>query len=218
MPAQRNDAVRRLQAKHAAVVRGIADRRADVAARFHTGQPGRQRRRRATRRSARRHRRVPGIVRRTIDGIVALPVGEQDRHVGLAEEIDAGLLQALDGKRARLCDVVLVLGKAPGRRRTRYLVALLDRHRHAVQRTPDLTAGQRRIGIPRALASALGIHPDHGIELGIVLLDAREKVLQHLDGRRLLRADELGKFDGRLEVQVVHAWLRGEVILRFVLE
>ena len=63
----RHDAPGRLVAEHAAVVRGIADRRADVAARLDAGQAGGQRRGRAARRAARRAREVPRIVGRAVD-------------------------------------------------------------------------------------------------------------------------------------------------------
>jgi hypothetical protein len=55
---------------------------------------------------------VPGIVGRAVDRIVALPIGEHQRHIGLAKQNGASLLQTLRGQGARLGHVVGKLGIA----------------------------------------------------------------------------------------------------------
>src|SRR5262249_28667926 len=88
----------------------------------------------STRRAARRPGYVPGIVGRTVDRIVALPIGEHQRHISLAKQNGASFLQTLRSEGARLGHVVGKLGIAPGRRRAGDVIALLDGHRHAVER------------------------------------------------------------------------------------
>src|SRR5438477_408276 len=172
----RHDAPRRLVAVDAAEVRRVADGRADVAARLQRGEPGRERRRRAAGRPARRARDVPGIVRRAVDRVEALPVGEEERHVGLAEEHGAGAEQAIDNDRVPRRDVGLVGRHAPRRRQARDVVRLLDRHGHAVQRPPGGTPGQRAIGRAGPRPRAREVADDHGVQRVVVFLDARVAV------------------------------------------
>ena len=82
-------------AKDAAIVRRVADRGTDVAAGLDPGQACGQRRRRAAGRAAWCARKVPGVVGGAVDLVVALPVGEHERHVGLAKQDDTGVEHAL---------------------------------------------------------------------------------------------------------------------------
>ena len=160
----RHDAPGRLVAVDAAEVRRVADRRADVAARLERGQPGRQRRGRAARGSAGRARHVPRVVGRAVDRVEALPVAEVERHVRLAEQHGAGAEQPVDDDRVLGRDVLGVGRHAPGGGQARHVVGLLDRHRHAVQRPPRLTLGQRAVGRTGARPRAVEVADDDRVE------------------------------------------------------
>ena len=188
----------------AAEVRRIADGRADVAAGFQRGEPGRQRGGRAARGAARRPRQVPRVVGRAVDGVEALPVGEVERHVRLAEEHDAGPEQAVDGQRVPGRDVVVEGRHAPRRGQAGDVVRLLDGHGHAVQRAPHLAAGQRAVGGARPRARALEIPDDDRVQRAIVALDARQVEVEQLETAELLAADVGGEPPGRAERNVEH--------------
>ena len=111
LAARRHDAVGRLVAEDAAVVRGVPDRRADVAPRLDARQAGGERRGRAAGGAARRAPEIPGIVGGAVHRVVALPVGEHERHIALAEEHHARAEQAVHGERIARRPIVLELGR-----------------------------------------------------------------------------------------------------------
>ena len=86
----RAQAVRRLVRVDAADMRRHTQRAADVRAERQRAEAGRERRRRTARRAARRAVEVPRIVGDAVDRVVALPVAQHQRHVGLAEDHGAG--------------------------------------------------------------------------------------------------------------------------------
>jgi hypothetical protein len=131
-------------AEHAAVVRGIADRAADVAADLEARETCGQRSCGAARGSARRARAIPRIVGHAVDVVIGLKIQQTERHVGLAEEHRAGRLDALDDQIVALSDVAQC-AIAPGGGQASHIERLLDRHRHAVQRTARQPAGERFI-------------------------------------------------------------------------
>ena len=88
--------------------------------------------------------RGPTDSRRAVDRIVALPVGEAHRHVGLAEHHRARRGEALHGQRVLVGGAVALLLIAPGGRQAGEVEALLHRHRHAEQR-PRATIPALRI-------------------------------------------------------------------------
>ncbi len=182
-------------------MRRAADRAADIAPGIEPGEARRDRGRRSAGGAPGGARHIPGIVRRAIDRVVALVVGEHQRHVGLAEQNDACLLEPLHRERARRGDVVLELRIAPGGRRAGDVVALLDRHGYAVERPPYLALVEGRIRRAGAFARAVGIEPDDGIEARIVFLDARKEVIQRIDRADLALTDKPRNLGGRLEVQ-----------------
>src|SRR5689334_2750599 len=74
-----------------------AQRAADVGTEFQRHKPGRERRRAAARRAAGGARKIPRIVGRAIDLVKALPVGQMDRHIGLADvHLKAQIIRELD--------------------------------------------------------------------------------------------------------------------------
>src|SRR6516164_3946598 len=128
-------------------------------------------------------------------------IRKHQRHVGLAEQDDACFLKPLNRKRARLRHVVLELGIAPCRRGPGEVVALLYRHRHAVEWPPSLPSDECRIRLFRSLPCPFGIEPYDCVELGIVLRDTREEMFQGLSSADLPLADKPRDFDGGLEMK-----------------
>ena len=106
------------------------------------------------------------------------------------DERHAGIDHALGEHGGRLRDVVLHRRNAPSGRRACHLKALFDGHRYAMQRAEAFAFLQRRVGGFRALACLVAIHPDDGIELRIVGLDAPQKVIEQLERAHLFAADE----------------------------
>ena len=145
-----------------------------------------------------------GVLGGAVDGVVALPVGQEQRHVGLAEQGDASASEPLDRERVLGRDVVLVGGHAPGRRRAGDVERLLDRHRHAVQRAPDLAAGEGGIGFHGARSGGLGIHPDDRVQRRIEPLDPREIQVEQLQAADFFVPDHLGELRRRLERDLRH--------------
>ena len=182
-------------------MRGVAHRAADVAAGVDAGESGRERRRRPAGRAAGRSRQIPWVVGGAVDRVVALVVGEQQRHVGLAEQHGPGVLQPIDRERVGRRHVVLELRIAPRGRRARHVVALLDGHGHAVERPPYFATRERSIRRLRACARPFRIKPYDGIEPRIVLCDAGEKMLQNLERADLAFTNEPGDLGGRFEMR-----------------
>ena len=145
--------------------------------------------------------RSHGLLVDAVDLVVALPVGEVQRHVGLAEQGDAGIDHALRHQRVLLGDVVLEGGIAPGRGQARDVERLLDGHRHAVQRPQLLPRLDRLVGRPGPLARALDVGGDDGVELGIVGFDPLEIEVQKFEAADLLLPDRGGELLGGLERQ-----------------
>ena len=64
------------------------------------------------------------------------------------------------------------------------VVGLLDRHRHAEQRTP-LAPRERRVRVPRGVAGAVEVAHHDGVDFRVVRLDPLDGVVKKLDGRDL---------------------------------
>src|SRR5271166_6737943 len=110
------------------------------------------------------------IVRRPVDVVVALPVAEAERHIGLAENDCARRLEAAHGKRVFRRDEVLGRGYAPGRWQSGNVVGFLDRDGHAEQRQA-LAARKRRVRLLRRLAGAGEIAHRYGVQVAVESLD-----------------------------------------------
>ena len=196
-----HDAVRRLVPVDAVVGGRVADAAADVAAVLEARQTGGQRRppTRPTTRPAPRVE-VPRVVRRAVDVVVGLEVGERHRHVRLAEDHGAGGAQAGHDHGVLGGDVAGELGEAPRRRLAGDVEALLDRHRHAVQRA------DRRCPLASARSAArasferpLAVVDDDGVDRRVQPVDALEVAAQQLDRRHRARAHGPGELAGRSE-------------------
>ena len=213
MPGHRQHAPGGLVAPHAAVVRRVADGRADVAAQFQPGEAGRQCRCRAAGRSARRAAGVPGVAGGAVHRVEALPVGQRDRHVGLAEQHRAGGLQALHQQRVASGDVAGVGRVAVGGGQPGHVEALLHRDRQAVQRAPALAARQGRIGGAGTVAGAVGIQHHHRVDRAAQAADAAQVVVQQFQCGQLAPAQAAGQFMGGQKGQIGHRGSRGWQVL-----
>ena len=202
--AHRQQAPRRLVAEDAAEVGWIADRAADVGADFQGRHTARQGRRGTARRTAGGTLQVPRVVGGAVQDVVALEIHQPQRHVRLAEDDRPGRLQPLHRQRVLGGNVVLQQRRAERRRQARQVERLLARHRHAVQRPPHLAARQRRVGLPGALAGAVGVLDDDGIDARIELLNVLQVVIEKLQATDLPVADQLRQLNCRLERQVAH--------------
>ncbi len=73
-----------------------------------------------------------------------------------------------------------------------------------MQRAARLAARERTIGFVGALPRALGVERDHGVDLRVQSLDAREIVLEQLSAADLAPANRRGEVEGGSEGDVVH--------------
>jgi hypothetical protein len=180
MAAGRNVAVRGLVAVNAAKVRRHAQRAADIGTERQRSEAGSECRRRAAGGAAGRTAHVPRIVRGAVDVVVALPVGEHQRHVGLAKDDGAGALEAGDREGVLLRHKALGRHDAPGRRQAGDIEGFLDRDRQAEQRAA-LAAAERGVSRLRRLTGAVEIVHHDRIDFWIERLDAGDDVIGKLD-------------------------------------
>jgi hypothetical protein len=199
MPARRNDAVRGFVAVDAAIVRRHAQRAADIGAERQRAEAGSQRRRGAAGRTARRAGEIPRIVGGAVNVVEALPVGEHQRHIGLAENDSAGALEPGDRECVLLRHKALGRHYAPGRRQAGDVERFLDGDRYAKQRTV-LTAAERGVGSLGGLAGAVEVAHHDGVDFLIERLDAGDDVIGELDRGNFSRLERAGNLFGRAVV------------------
>lgn len=182
-----DEAPGRLVSPDAAEMRGHPHRSADVGAVVAGHHAARYGRRAPARRAAGGTVRVVGVGGAAIDRVEALPVGEVDRDVGLADDHRAGRLQPLDEKRVGRGDLVLEARVPPGGGEPGDIEALLDRHRHAEQRLVRArTGGVERLGL---LVGALEIGDCERVDCGVEVLDPLDRRIDRLDDAHPPRAD-----------------------------
>jgi hypothetical protein len=139
-----------------------------------------------------------------VDRVEALPVGEPDRHVGLAEDDCACALQALDRERGFFRDVVDVLREAESGRQSRHVEGFLHRHRDAVQRPEILAALKLGVALARLLARRLEAPHHDGVDARIEPLDPLDIEVEELAAADLARTQAPRKLACRGECQVLH--------------
>ena len=127
-----------------------------------------------------RARQVPRIVGGAVDLVVALPVFEHQRHVGLAENDGPGGLEPPHHERVETRLPIPELWIAPGRRQAGDVERLLDGHRQAEQ-WPGFAARQSVVGILGRLPRPLEIAHDDGVDRLVLSLDARDREIGQLD-------------------------------------
>ncbi len=104
-------------------------------------------------------------------------VGRPERElvqVGLADEHRAGLAQVGDRRRIAFGDVAVAHARRRGRRHAADVEQVLDRDRHAVQRTAVVAGGQLLIGLARLPQRLVGHHEDERVQPRVVGLDAAQ--------------------------------------------
>ncbi len=191
----------RLVGVDAAVVRGHAQRAADIGAELERHVARGERRRRSSRRAARRPSQVPGVVGPPVDVVVALPIGERERNVGLAEDDGAGGLQARNRESILLGPEVLGCRKAPRGGQAGDVIGFLDGHRHAQQRTA-LALRQRRVGRLGSSPRPVEVPHHDRVDRLVARLDPRNGSLQQFDGRHLACSQKPDQLRGRAVVQI----------------
>ncbi len=123
---------------------------------------------------------VPRIVGRAVDVVVALPVAEAERHIGLAENDGAGALEARHRERVFLGDEILERRDAPGGRQSGDVEGFLDRHRHAEER-PALAPRQCGVRFLSRLPGAREIAHRHSVEIAVKSLDPGDELVGQLE-------------------------------------
>ena len=187
VPVFRHQAPARLVPPYAAEMRRDPHRPADVRAelaRHHAGGDGGSRPSGGTTRAACRIVRIAGAA---IDRVEALPVGEIDWHVGLAEQDRTCRLELADDPGIARGQLVAIGFMPPTGRQPGNVETLLDRHRYAVERlvVAWTALGQRPGGITRAVEIA---HHDR-IDAGVEVLDPGECGFDSFDRRQHSAAD-----------------------------
>ena len=114
--------------------------------------------------------------------VVALPVGQHQRHVGLAEQHHAGVEQPIHGQGVAGGDAVAQRADAPGGGQAGDVEALLDGHRHAEQGRAAVVAMSPGRG--RAFAGAVEVAHDDGVDARIEAFDAGYVVVEQFAGSR----------------------------------
>ncbi len=123
------------------------------------------------------------------------------RRVGLAEQNAASRADPSDDRRILARHEILAAQRAASRHDTGGIEGILDRERHAMQRAQRLAAGQQGVGRCRFRQCAFAAGGDHGVELGVHRIDAREAGLDHVHRGDLLAGDHRGDFGDRFRGQ-----------------
>ena len=182
----------------AAMKRRHAQRSADIGAERQRTITRRERRRGAAGGAARRAAEIERVVGGAVDFVIALPVAEPERHVVLAEDDAAGVLDARDRQCVFGRREILLRRNAPGRRQARDIVGFLHRHRQAEQRLFH-PARQFGVGGAGSREAALEVADTDRIDLDIVALDAIDGVLGQFDRGDLFCGECGRQFDSGLE-------------------
>src|SRR5690606_37494298 len=112
--------------------------------------------------------------------------------------------KSVDGNRIASGIVVLQFRHTPRGRHANDIKALLDRHRHAVQRPPILAARQRFVRRTCAFPRFGKIHRDDRVEGGVVSLDTLQEQLEKLACADGFTLDLSSESSGRAKRQVEH--------------
>ena len=145
-----------------------------------SAMPGGDARRRSAARAAGRARRIVRIARRTERRVLVRRAERELVQVGLADEHRAGLPQMGDGRRVALGDVALAHARRRGGRRAADVEQILDRDRHAVQRSAVVAGGELAVGVARLLPRLVGHDQDEGVQPRVVRLDPPQALVGDL--------------------------------------
>ena len=137
----------------AAIMRGRAERAADIAAGVERGESGRECCGGTAGGAAGGPREIPGIAGGAVDRVGALPVRQHFRDIGFAEDDRAGLFEFGNDRGVVIRDIVTERFATPAGRQAGDVEAFLQCHRDAeqgrepVRRTPGFVRSEeRRVG------------------------------------------------------------------------
>src|ERR1700722_6082727 len=133
--ARGDQAQRWLVSKNSAEMRRRAYRATDVGSERKRAKPRSDSRSRSARRAAGRAADIPGIVGGSVDIVIALELTKPHRDIGLADDDFASPLQPRNGKRIFGRHEIPEARKPPGRRQSRDIECLLQRHGNTEQRS-----------------------------------------------------------------------------------
>ena len=167
-------------AEHPAVVRRVPDRATDVRSGLQTRQSSGKRRCRSSGAPTGYPLDVIGVVRRAVDRVVALKIGQTKGHVRLAENHRSRPLQSADRERVFRCNILCKIGHAMGGGEIGDVIAFLDRHRHTVQRPPNLAPRKGRIRRGSRLTSTITIVHHNRIDALVIAVNPLQVVVEQL--------------------------------------
>ena len=207
VPAQRDDSVRRLVAVRAAEVSRYADGAAYIAADLQRDKPCGQCSRRAAGGAAHRSVWFPWVPGQTVDVVVGLPVSQEPRDVGLAQDDGAGLAETFHRHRVGVRHVVAELRCSTGGDQAGRLEGILDGDRQTVKRTDRLANSQCLICSHRLRTGPLEVRSHHDVETRIQCLDARNGLINEFNGTDVAAAQRRNTLSGGPIPAIDHALL-----------
>ncbi len=158
-------AVRRLDADRAGDGAGLADRAAGVGADGQRGLERRDRGRRAAAGAAGDPVEVPRVARRAVRRVLGGGAHGELVHVGLAEDREAGGLEARDDRGVVRRDPALEDPRAARGRQAGGGQHVLDGDRHAVERAQHLAPGAAGVGLGGLGQRPLGVDVEEGVHV-----------------------------------------------------
>jgi hypothetical protein len=166
-----DDIERGLVAVDAAVRGGATYASAQVGADAQEGHAGRERRGGTPGRTARRARKIRGVVGGAVDFIEGLSIGEVQRHVCPAEEHAACLAKAAHSNRDGGCPGALQMRETPRTGLTLDTEALFHIYGHAVKEAHVFFVDESFVSARRGREGLLAKLVDVGIEFGLEGVD-----------------------------------------------
>jgi len=183
----RRAAACRFQPEEAAGGGRNADRAAAVAGIGERQDAGRNRRRRAARRTAGGMVEVPGIARRAIEPRLGCAGEAEFGRIALAEDDEAGLQVALGQRRIVIGLVALEQCRAIGRHRAfEQQVQVLQQEGHAAENAVGQAARDLRAGL------VVVLHHD-GVDLRIDRFGTEDRFFEQVAGAHIAALDQGGK-------------------------
>jgi len=190
---------------HAAAVRRIAQRSAEVVAQAERTHPGGQGRGFAAARPARGTLRVPRVAGQAMQRRVGVDAQAEVRQVGTADGDRAGRAQLFHLRGVDRGDRLSQGRDRLGSGGARQVDVLLDRARDAVQRAKAGAVRHRPVGRVRGREGLVWEEADDGVELRVDRLDAIQVRLDNLAAVDFAIADQSREFDSALAPQFAHA-------------